>query len=184
MAKGRHASAGVGGFYKDLAMMVLGIVLVGAAVFLLLYVLAGDGSTETATASTEALATTTSSTVAETTTTTEVSTTTTEEAPTTSATVPVRPPNEVRVIVLNSISIAGVAGRLTQELAEAGYQTLEADNYDPEQDPSQIWYREDFSAEATELLAFVPDALVEPIPDEDLHSGADVVVVIGAGYEE
>ena len=57
-------------------------------------------------------------------------------------------------------------------------------DYDPELDPSRIWYREGFSAEATVLLEMLPGALVEPLPDEDLVPGSDVVVVLGVGYEE
>ena len=46
--KGRHASGGAGAFYRDLAMMVLGILLVGAAVFFILFLVA-DGPEESTT---------------------------------------------------------------------------------------------------------------------------------------
>jgi hypothetical protein len=95
-----------------------------------------------------------------------------------------RPPEEVRLVVLNSVGIAGAAGRLTQVLSEAGYQTLQATDYSPEQETSRLWYRDGFSAEANELLDFIPDALVEPLGDEELEPGADVIVVLGTGYEE
>ena len=72
---------------------------------------------------------------------------------------------------------------MTATLAEAGYQTLPANDYDPEQDPSRLWYRDGFSAEANAMLEFIPGALVEPIPDEELQEGADVVMVLGTGYE-
>ena len=184
MAKGRHAAGGSGVFYRDLAMMILGIVVVGAAVFLILYLLVGDGSTNAAaTTTTTTLETTTSSDPPPTTTSTTLATTTTAGETTTTA-IPVRPPEEVRVVVLNSIGIAGAAGRFTQVLSDASYQTLPPDDYEPEQDPSRIWYRDGFSAEANELLEFIPGALVEPIPDDELQPGADVVVVLGTGYEE
>lgn len=176
--KGRHASGSAAGFYRDLAVMVVGIVLIGAAVFLLLFLWAG-GSAETTTTTVVAAPTTT--TVATTTTTWDTTTTTTS---TTTTTVPVRPPEEIRVAVVNSIGIAGAAGRMTQRLADAGYQTLPADDFSPEQDPSKVWYREGFSAEANMLLAFIPDAVVEPLPDPDLKEGADIVVVLGTGYQE
>ena len=73
---------------------------------------------------------------------------------------------------------------MTEQLEEAGYQTLPADDYSPEQDPSRIWYRPSFSAEANELLVFIPDARVEPLADPDLQPGADIVMVLGTGYEE
>jgi hypothetical protein len=160
--------------------MALGIILVGAAVFLLLYLLAGDPDAE-------AVDTTTSSppnTSPEGTTTTEPSTTTTEATSTTPATVPLRSPGEVRVMVFNSLELSGAAGRYTQELADAGYQTLPADDLDPEYDPSRIWYREGFSAEANVLLTLLPGAVVEPLPDPEMAPGSDLIVVLGVGYEE
>jgi LytR cell envelope-related transcriptional attenuator len=182
MAKGRHASETENPFYRDLVVMIVGIVLVGAAVFLLLYLLSGGPEPDA-----EGSTTTTSSAV--TTTTTRATTTTTEStstsAPgTTGTSVTVRDPSDVRVVVLNSIGLSGAAGRKTQELADAGYQTQEAGDYQPEQDPSRIWYRQGFDSEADALLEFLPGAAVEPIPDEDLQTGADVVLVLGTGYSE
>lgn len=178
--RGKHASKSSGAFYRDLLIMTFGIILVGAAVFLLLYLLAGDPDAD-------AIDTTTSSTPATTiegVNTTEPSTTTTTPTSTTSATVPLRPPVEVRVMVFNSLALSGAAGRFTQELADAGYQTLPADDLDPEYDPSRIWYREGFSAEANVLLTLLPEATVEPLPDPEMAPGSDLVVVLGIGYEE
>jgi len=183
VTRGKHAAESDGSFYRDLTMMIVGIFLVGAAVFLVLYLLranpeavAGDTTGLPATSST-------STTSTEVTTTTAAGTTSTSTTEATT-TVPVRPPDEVRVVVLNSVGLAGAAGRKTQELADAGYQTQEAGDLEPEQDPSRIWYREGFAPEANALLAFLPDASVEPIPDPELEQGADVVVVLGAGYTE
>jgi hypothetical protein len=72
---------------------------------------------------------------------------------------------------------------MSQRLDDAGYQTLPAGDYEPEQDPSRLWYREGYSAEANDLLNFIPEALVEPLPDPTLGEGADVVMVLGTGYE-
>jgi hypothetical protein len=182
--KGKHASQTPGTFYRDLAIMILGIVLVGAAVFFLLYLFADEPDTGP-------VASTTTTTVEETTTTEEGATTTAPETSTTTTapeatttTVEVRPPSEVTVVVLNSMGLDGAAGRLSSDLAEAGYQTLTPDNYEPELDPSRIWYREGFAAEAASLVQFVPGAEVEPIPDETLEEGADIVLVLGTGYTE
>jgi len=179
--KGKHASDGSGPFYRDLAMMVLGILLVGAAVFFLLVLLADNPDSDTT--STPADSTTTSRATTSTSggSTTSSTSTTTTSLP--STTIPVRPPEEVRVVVLNSVGVAGAAGRMTAELSDAGYQTLEASDYEPEQDPSRLWFREGFSAEANVMLSFIPGALVEPLPDEDLQPGADVIMVLGTGYE-
>ncbi|HEX5696270.1 MAG TPA: LytR C-terminal domain-containing protein, partial [Acidimicrobiia bacterium] len=93
-------------------------------------------------------------------------------------------PEEVRVVVLNSMGLPGAAGRMTQRLADAGYQTQQADDFEPEQDPSRIWYREGFAAEANALLEFVPGAVIESIPDPVLEEGSDLVLVLGTGFTE
>lgn len=181
--KGRHANGGGSAFYRDLAMMILGILLVGAAVFFLLFLLADD--TDPATTTT-ADAGSTSTTIGQSSTTSEGSTSSTSSSSTTTSTttVPVRPPEDVHVVVLNSIAVDGAASRMTQQLDDAGYQTLPPDDYEPEQDPSRLWYREGFSAEANELLEFIPDAEVEPLEDDSLQPGADVVMILGTGYDE
>ncbi len=188
MNKGRHAAETSSSFYRDLTMMVLGIGLVGAAVFLLLYLFLGnpeaeagastnpDSTTSSVAGSSEPTGSTSSTTPATT-------TPDTTGAPTTTA-VPVRAPQEVRVIVLNSIGLDGAGGRKTQQLADAGYQTQQADDLEPQQDQSRVWYRDGFAAEANALLQFMPGALVEPLPDPELQTGADVILVIGAGYTE
>jgi hypothetical protein len=178
--RGKHASKSSRAFYRDLLIMTLGILLVGAAVFLLLYLLAGDPTSEAGETTTSNPATT----GVEAASTTEPETTTTTATSTTPATVPLRLPSEVRVMVFNSIELSGAAGRFTQELADAGYQTLPAGDLDPEYDPSRIWYREGFSAEANVLLALLPGAAVEPLPDPELAPGSDLIVVLGIGYEE
>ncbi|CAN5768754.1 hypothetical protein BH23ACT4_BH23ACT4_06350 [soil metagenome] len=183
--KGRHAGED-GNFYRDLAVMVAAIVGVGALVFFLLFVFAGDTVSDTTTTS-STTTTSTSTTVGESTTTepTVGSSSTT----TTATTVPVRANEDVRVVVLNSVAISGAAGRLTQTLADIGYQTLQADDFRPEQDPTRIWFREGFSVEANALAEFMledsgTETLVEPLPDETLKPGADLVVVLGTGYQE
>jgi hypothetical protein len=168
-------------------MMVVGILLVGGAVFLLLYLLAGNPDAE-AGASTSGSSTSTVAASSQPTATTGTSSPPTTAPSTTSGpattAVPVRPPEEVRVIVLNSIGLAGAAARKTQELADAGYQTVQADDLEPQQDQSRVWYREGFAAEANALLQFLPGALVEPVPDPELQTGTDVILVLGAGYTE
>lgn len=183
--KGKHASGTSGAFYRDLVIMILGIVLVGAAVFLILYLVA-DGPEADPTTSAGATSSTSTTSLGTTSSSSEETTTTstTQATTTTSTTVPVRAPGEVRVIVLNSIGINGAAGRMTDRLEEAGYQTLTPDDLEPEQDPSRIWYREGFSAEANVLLDFIPGALVEALPDQSLGEGADIVMVLGTGYQE
>lgn len=181
--KGKHASGTSGAFYRDLVIMILGIVLVGAAVFLILYLIA-DGPTADTTTTGVGVSSTTSTTAEPTSTSDSTSTTTTTQPTTTTTTVPVRAPSEIRVVVLNSVGINGAAGRMSDRLGAAGYQTLTPDDYTPEQDPSRIWYREGFSAEANVLLDFIPGAVVEPLPDDAVGEGADIVMVLGTGYQE
>jgi cytoskeletal protein RodZ len=180
--KGKHASQTPGTFYRDLAIMILGILLVGAAVFFLLYLFADEPATGPTTTSTTVASTT--STVGGTSTTDDSSSTTSTLDTTSSTSVAVRPPAEVTVVVLNSMGLDGAAGRKNTELAEAGYQTITPGNYEPEQDPSRIWYREGFAPEAAVILEFLPGADVEPIPDASIGEGADVVLVLGTGYSE
>lgn len=183
--KGKHASQTPGTFYRDLAIMILGILVVGAAVFFLLYLFADQPATgPTSTTTTTTVAQTSTSDGAATTTTGGEAPTTTTESDDTPSTVDVRDPGAVTVVVLNSMGLDGAAGRMTDELSQAGYQTLTPDNYTPEQDPSRIWYREGFAAEASELVEFLPGADVEALPDETLQEGADVILVLGTGYTE
>jgi hypothetical protein len=183
--KGKHSGQASGTFYRDLAIMILGILLVGAAVFFVLYLFADEpatGPTVTTTTTTTTLASSTSQDLV---TTTGDGATTTSVATTSTSPVDVRPPSEVTVVVLNSMGADGAASRFNSQLAEAGYQTLTPDNFTPEQDPSRVWYREGYAAEAASLASeFLPGATVEPLPDETLQEGADVVVVLGTGYTE
>lgn len=183
--KGRH-TGDRGSFYRDLLIMVGGILGVGALVFLLLFALAGDTNDEPGATDTTTTSSTTTTVV---TTSTIVASTTSTLGTTTSTGVPVRANEDVRVVVLNSVGIAGAAGRFTSVLAAEGYQTLEAGDYRPEQNPTRIWFREGFSAEANKIASFMLEdsgtqTLVEALPDETLEPGADIVVVLGTGYEE
>jgi hypothetical protein len=180
--KGKHASQTPGTFYRDLAVMIVGIIVVGAAVFFLLYLFADEPVTGPTTTSTTVAETSTTSDGVTSTSQDDISTSTTVGGTTT--TVALRPPAEVTVVVLNSMGLEGAASRLTTELANAAYQTLTPDNFTPEQDPSRIWYREGFAAEAAALADFVPGATVEPLPDDALQEGADVVLVLGTGFTE
>ncbi len=187
MARGRHASkSGQSAFLRDAAIMAVGIVIVAALMYGILWLIQTwrspdplPGASET----TQVVEPSTTTTLPASTTTTAAPTTTTTS--TTTTTVPVieaRPPEEVTVLVLNSVGTAGLAGRVTERLAELGYDTLEPDNYEPRLDQSLIWYKEGFGPEAQDLAANFPDAVTEFNPDG--LPEADVVVLLGASYEE
>ncbi len=166
--------------------MAVGIVIVGVLLYGGLSLIAGLGSDgDPDAASTTVLAETTTSAEPSTTGTTTATTSTTTtvvEQTTTTTVVAVRPPSAVTVLVLNSTGRAGVAGSLTTTLGNAGYQTLQASNYEPLLDQSRVWYLGDFAPEAAELGAdWVSDAIIEPYEGPDL--GADIVVVLGASYD-
>jgi hypothetical protein len=183
--KGRHSGEG-GNCFRDLGIMIGGILGVGALVFLILFFFVGDTSEEPDAFGTTTTTTTTTAPVDGSSTSIDTTSTTT---PTTNTSVPIRAPEDVRVVALNSVGIAGAAGRFTAKLTEQGYQTLQAVDYRPEQNPTRIWYREGFSAEANAIASFMLDdsgtqTLVEGLPDDTLEPGADIVVVLGTGYQE
>lgn len=194
--RGRHVRRSGLGFYRDVAFLVAGIVLVGALVFGGLSWWAGrDGDTSTTTQAGESTLTTTSTTVLTTAvpTTPPPSTTATSApttvAPATTAAPPTtlrtaRQPSEVRVIVLNSIGVVGLAGELSDQLAGLGYQMAEADNYTPELSDTMIFHADGFSLEALDLSDAVPDGTVAPDQELAEEWDVDIVVVIGRSYQE
>ena len=171
---GKHAAPfRMGDFFT----IVGGIAVVAGLVYLLLSAwLGGDPPTTTA-----ATAATSTSASVSTTTSTTVQTTTTTSAQTTSTTVAVRPPPEVRVLVLNSIGVDGLASQVTAALSGLGYSMLPPDNYTPLLETTRVWYEPGFEAEAFVLAAEFPDAQIEQNPD--LAVDADVVVVLGDSYQ-
>lgn len=109
---------------------------------------------------------------------TAVSTTTTQPPP--------RAPADVRILVANGSGVPGAAGRRTDELATAGYTTLEPANAAPAP-ATAIYYAEGFQAEATAVgtalgaAAGAVQPLPEPPPVDPLD--ANVVVVLGPDTE-
>lgn len=185
MTKGKHVSSGrQSAFLRDSVIMGVGILIIAAltygAIWLFQDLTGGSNGDPVAVATTTTTAAPTTTVAPATTTsapTTSISTTTT-----TAPVVEVRPPDEVTVLVLNSIGTPGLAGQVTELLAGMGYDTLEADNYEPELEQSRIWYKEGFGPEAIDLAALFPDALTELNPD--VAAEADIVVLLGASYEE
>lgn len=184
MTKGKHVSSGrQSAFLRDSVIMAVGILIIAVltygAIWLFQDLTGGsDGDPVAVATTTTAGPSTTVSTTTTSAPTTSTSTTTTTTAPV----VEVRPPEEVTVLVLNSVGTPGLAGRVTEQLAGLGYDTLEAANYEPELEQSLIWYKEGFLLEANDLAAFFPDALTQL--NSDVAPEADIVVLLGASYEE
>jgi hypothetical protein len=180
--KGRHVASGSSAFIRDLVVMAVGIVIVGVLLYGGLSLIAGLGSNGDEEVASTTVTANTTTTQPSTTATTALTTTTSVVETTTTTVVAVRPPSSVTVLVLNSTGRSGIAGSLTTALGNAGYQTLQADNYQPPLDQSRVWYLGDFAPEAADLQAdWVSDAIIEPYEGPDL--GADIVVVLGASYD-
>ncbi|MEM7321766.1 MAG: LytR C-terminal domain-containing protein [Actinomycetota bacterium] len=131
---------------------------------------------------------------AEATTTTAVVTTVPETtAPTVAETTAVAPegpavraPSEVKVLVLNGAQTQGIAGRGTEVLQAASYQTGAPKNATTQR-PSAIYYIEGYQAEALAVgETFGPglETLVQPLDPADIPiddtQAAHIIVVIGA----
>ena len=190
---GRHASDDRRRFQRDLrraGLIALGVLVVVIGVGLAARTLIGsstDGDpAENGSAAAEQPVATTGSPPATDAPTTTVPATTTTAVPTTTTTEvprpPVRPPSQVGVLVLNATSAAGLAGRLTDQLADMGYRTVPPDNHPENLDSSIIWYVEGYDREAAVLSEQVPDA--EPVLFPGDAPRAPITVVLGASYRE
>lgn len=189
---GRHASDDKRRLRRDLrraGLLALGglVVLVGA-VFAARTLIGGSADGEPAevgTAATAAPATTVADTVAPTTA-APATTVVTTAAPTTTTTEPPRPPvrapSQVGVLVLNATSVGGLAGRLTDQLADLGYRTAPPDNHSENLDTSVIWYVEGYDREAAILAEQVPEAELLLFPGDAPR--APITVVLGADRRE
>jgi hypothetical protein len=111
-------------------------------------------------------------------------TTATAGETTTTTLAPPRPPNEVKVLVLNGAAgKTGVAARATQQLQAVNYNVLSPDNA-PDAPVSTVYftpgYQSDAQAIAGALGITTPVApMPAPPPVPDIR-GANVVVVLGA----
>lgn len=157
-----------------------GIVLIAAAVVLglfLLRALEDSGPSDTvATAPTESTAAdgeTTDSTTAD------------DAGETTTTAAPVRQPGEIVVRVANIAGVEGAAGDRTQQLATAGYQTVEPTNGPEGQqlDATQVLFVDGFEGEAQALAEALgaPAEGVTAMPAQPPvdPGGAQLVVLLG-----
>lgn len=194
--RGRHARRSSLSFYRDALLLFGGIVIVGALVFGGLSLWAGraggdetsaaPGPTSTVPPATETTTTTTTTAPPSTTEATAPFTTSTEavpEAPETTVRA-ARPPSEVRAVVLNSIGVTGLAGRVSQQLADAGYQMAQADNYTPELSDTMIFHAEDYAIEAHGVRETLGTGEVAEDADITSQWGVDIVVILGRSFQE
>ena len=197
---GRHASADRSRFRRDLSRLILLALLtvvVAVGVVMSLRLLVGGSEepdpAQIAVGDPDSTSTSPPSTGATTTVATRPSTTSsfaTSTAPsiptttreTTTTLPPVRGPEQLTVLVLNSTRIAGLAGRLTERLSEQGYRTIDPDNHPTQLETSVVWYTEGFDREAEVLAEEIPDANIELFPGEDPRT--PLTVVLGSSYRE
>jgi hypothetical protein len=97
-----------------------------------------------------------------------------------------RPPSEVKVLVLNAAQRQGVAGRGTELLASNNYVTGAPKNADQTGSPSVVLYADGYQGEALAVAdVFAPglEAIIQPLdpaaPPIGDTQGANVIVVIG-----
>lgn len=205
---GKHEAPGTGEFWAGLiryaTMIVLGIGIVLALVFAVVKLLpewfpadppvpttliaAGTTSTTSTTVddTVQPVRTTiTSATTVGSTPTTAVGSTSTTAAPTTTTSptttvAPERSPGEITVKVLNSTRTSGLAAGLTADLAAAGYQMEEQDNYSPTQVDSFIYYAPGFQAEALTIQNLVAGTKVAANPAA--APSADILIILGTSF--
>ena len=202
--KGRHTAGGWSPFWRDILLRsILVLLLIAMAAFIWwlfseddLFTEAVPSTSEGVTTATAEADTTTPASEVDTTTpitaettstsTTSAVTTTTTSAPITSTTSTIPPPlapDELVIKVFNANGVSGVAGRTTALLEEAGYGVESPDNRPQLLDISRVWYRGDLNREAQQIKeTLIPDALVEPVPQE--QDGIDIMVVLGRSFQE
>jgi hypothetical protein len=108
----------------------------------------------------------------------------TDDTEPTQTTVAVRPPAEIRVIVLNGSSVTGAAGTWSDGLQANGYNMLEPGNANASVETTQVFHQGGFRQEAAGVVqALGSPAGVSPQRLGDAPPGevgdANVVVVVG-----
>ncbi len=98
-------------------------------------------------------------------------------------------PSTQRVLVLNGSGTSAHAGVLTDQLAEAGYQTQPALNANDAIDPTRVYFAPGHEIAAQDLAARLRRSEVLPLPVRPLGTGetseaavADLVVVVGRDW--
>jgi LytR cell envelope-related transcriptional attenuator len=91
--------------------------------------------------------------------------TTTSTAPTSSTTKPARPPQQVRVLVLNGSGVQGAAARMASKLRALGYAVQGVGNV-PRQAQTVVACHAGFVAESAQLANAVgPSTSIVPFPN-------------------
>ena len=87
------------------------------------------------------------------------------------------------MIVLNGTATSGVAKRVSDPLATAGYQTAPPGNATADVEATQVFFGPGFEAEAAAVATAIgaPAGAVQPLPATPPGNigGAQVVVVVG-----
>ena len=71
---------------------------------------------------------------------------------------------------------------MTEQLENAGYQTLEASNYQPAQDPSRLGIGRVSPPRPMSFSSSSPTPVSSPSPTT-VWPEADVIMILGTGYE-
>jgi hypothetical protein len=142
------------------ALLLLVVVLVGAVSD------PSDEAAPTTTLATPPAPTTTASTEAP-------SSTTAAPDPAETTAPAVRPPDQVRVLVVNGAGIQGVARRISDGIAAAGYPTLPPGNTD-RRSVSTLYVRLGYDQECAAIVALLQPRFTDPLPTEPLSESPEV----------
>lgn len=174
MMPGRHARRDEPRFIRELAFFALKVAFWGGVVIAAVWLFTqipslGAGQPESG------------ETISATTTTVEVPPSTTEVQPPTTLQRTLEP-SELTILIMNSTTVSGLAGRVKERIEDLGYITLPPDNYPTLLSDSVLWFVPGFESEAEELARVLPEmAVVENPNPEPL---ADLVVILGDSFEE
>lgn len=91
---------------------------------------------------------------------------------------PAEPP-DITVVVLNSIGESGLAARVTDYLAELGYEMGGPDDFLPPFELTTVYYPEGFEADARALAALAPGSGTTVAPVTPEVSAEALTVILG-----
>lgn len=99
-----------------------------------------------------------------------------------------RPAAEVITLVVNTTTVPGAGGCITDQLTTREYQTRPATNSEPARDTTVVLFAAGFEADAAALaevmqLAEPPAAIPNPPPVADL-AGANLLILLGTDLAE
>jgi hypothetical protein len=102
----------------------------------------------------------------------------------TSATAQLRAPQDIKVLVANGTTVAGLAGKISNQIHAKGYNTLASTNSTQKPASTMVYFQPSYSADAAALAAALklPPSAVLAMPSPppvSVLNGANILVVVG-----